>query len=162
MDNYLAPQNDETTRLTVDVVLFSYLENLPHCRHVLLIERSGPPFQGYWALPGGVVEVNEDVEVAARRELTEETGLQADRLDFINVYSMPHRDPRGRYVSWAFTGFLPGCPAPVAASDARKACWRPLNAVRLSSLAFDHNIILHDACLLIKDDESETALGDVQ
>jgi 8-oxo-dGTP diphosphatase len=56
---------------------------------VLLIRRGHPPFKGKFALPGGFVEVGETVEDACRRELMEETGVKAGRLELIGVYSDP-------------------------------------------------------------------------
>ncbi|MER8379745.1 MULTISPECIES: NUDIX hydrolase [unclassified Mesorhizobium] len=44
---------------------------------VLLVKRARPPSQGLYAFPGGKVEAGETLEQAARRELLEETGLQA-------------------------------------------------------------------------------------
>jgi ADP-ribose pyrophosphatase YjhB (NUDIX family) len=42
---------------------------------VLLVERGKPPLQGYWSLPGGLVEAGERLECAVIREVKEETGL---------------------------------------------------------------------------------------
>jgi len=44
---------------------------------------------GYLDFPGGAVDLNEEVEEAAKRELYEETGLTADELILFNVYSGP-------------------------------------------------------------------------
>jgi 8-oxo-dGTP diphosphatase len=50
---------------------------------------------GQWSLPGGVVDWGEDIETTARRELTEETGLELIKIRrLVGVYSSPDRDPR--------------------------------------------------------------------
>ena len=79
----------KTPALTVDCVLFDAKGRL------LLIRRGNPPFKGRYALPGGFVDVGETVEDACRRELMEETGVKAGRLELIGVYSDPKRDPCG-------------------------------------------------------------------
>ncbi|GAA3105091.1 8-oxo-dGTP diphosphatase [Kribbella aluminosa] len=130
---------------------------------VLLIRRGIPPYQGHWALPGGFVRPDEDLEATARRELAEETGLSAEglHLEQVATYGAPHRDPRGRVVSVAYLALVPDLPAPVAGSDAASASWIDVNAVleehaadavqdgrtgvREVRLAFDHRRILADA-----------------
>ena len=59
--------------LTVDCVVFGFDEGE---LKVLLIERALEPFKGKWALPGGLVRVDETLDEAARRELQEEAGLR--------------------------------------------------------------------------------------
>ena len=69
---------------------------------VLLIRRGYPPFKGAYALPGGFVEIGETVEDACRRELMEETGVKAGRLELLGAYSDPRRDPRAHTCSVVF------------------------------------------------------------
>ncbi|TDW97867.1 NUDIX domain-containing protein [Kribbella sp. VKM Ac-2566] len=115
---------------------------------VLLIRRGIPPYQGRWALPGGFVRPDEDLETTARRELAEETGLSAERihLEQVATYGAPDRDPRGRVVSVAYLALVPDLPAPVAGSDAASASWVDATDVLDDSgrLAFDHHRILTD------------------
>ena len=121
--------------LTVDCVVF--IDDA-----LVLIKRKNPPFRGDHALPGGFVDEGETVEDACIRELQEETGLKADHLDLIGVYSKPGRDPRGRAVSVAFLArSVTG--EPKAGDDAAGVelikDWESL------SMAFDHKEIISDA-----------------
>ncbi|GEC06646.1 NUDIX hydrolase [Streptomyces spinoverrucosus] len=114
--------------------------------HVLLVERGQEPYAGRWALPGGFVQPDESAETAARRELSEETGLSdvsGLHLEQLRTYSEPDRDPRMRVVSVAFTALLPDPPEPHGGGDAAQARWVPYDTAR--PLAFDHDRILADA-----------------
>ena len=53
----------------------------------VLLQRRGD--DGTWGIPGGALELGESLEAAARRELTEETGLVAGALELLDVYSGP-------------------------------------------------------------------------
>lgn len=129
-----------TPTLTVDVVLFT-----ADPADVLLIRRGWPPFQGRLALPGGLVDPGETPLAAAIRELREETGIRVVTLDPVAVYNRPGRDPRGPYISHAFTA-LAARTRPRAGDDAAAATWTPLAQAR--RLAFDHDQILADAARL--------------
>lgn len=123
--------------LTVDVALVT---REPQPR-VLLIQRRADPFQGQWALPGGFVDENERLIDAARRELREETGLEATDLEQVHTFGDPGRDPRGWTVSVAYLAVVsPERLKPVAADDAADVDWFPL--ADLPPLAFDHAEIL--------------------
>ncbi|HWU81490.1 MAG TPA: NUDIX hydrolase [Caulobacter sp.] len=52
---------------------------------VLLIRRGQPPRLNQWSLPGGRLEWGETLQVAALRELKEETGVEAELLGLIDV-----------------------------------------------------------------------------
>ncbi len=67
-----------------------------HQGRVLLVQRGRAPGQGWWAFPGGVVDLGETVYAAARRELAEETGLQATPLAVVDVYEYLERDAEER------------------------------------------------------------------
>lgn len=110
---------------------------------VLVVERNNPPFKSRLALPGGFVRSEEDFEAAALRELQEETSIEGVSLEQVRTYGAPNRDPRGRIVSVAYLAFVPDPPAPVAGTDAANAQWISIAEGR--HLAFDHDIILHDA-----------------
>lgn len=129
----------QTPSVTADCVVFDGSGRL------LLIRRRHPPFAGQFALPGGFVDPGETTEAAARRELLEETGLQARDLQLVGVYSKPGRDPRGWTISIAYL-MTAGDAAPVAGDDAAAAEFR--SDWRELTLAFDHNEIVRDAAKL--------------
>jgi 8-oxo-dGTP diphosphatase len=123
--------------VTVDVVIVS-LEKQPR---VLLMRRKYDPFAGSWAIPGGFVEMDESLEAAARRELQEETGVKAPRLEQLHTFGDPGRDPRGRTISVVYVGRMSADRVkPRAADDAAEVGWHSLR--RLPPLAFDHGQIL--------------------
>ncbi len=127
--------------LTVDCVVFGFDEG---DLKVLLIQRGLQPFAGRWALPGGFVRVEESLEDAARRELTEETGLKDVFLEQLYTFGAPDRDPRERVVSVAYYALVSLAEhQPQAATDARQAAWFSVDEA--PDLAFDHEDILATA-----------------
>lgn len=147
------PSGFPSVAMTSDIVLFT-IKNGQLC--VLLVERGDFPYKGYWALPGGFVNPNEDSDEAARRELQEETGLEAfpGHLEQLKSYSSPERDPRMRVISTAYVALMPDLPTPVAGDDAANAHFWPVDDLDLSgsglkddapALAFDHAQIISDA-----------------
>ncbi|SBW20928.1 NUDIX hydrolase [Candidatus Protofrankia californiensis] len=132
--------------VTVDVVLLT-LRSGQLC--VLVTQRNSPPFQDDWALPGGFVRVDEDLDSSARRQLAEETGVAASgHLEQLRTYGRPDRDPRARVVSVAYLALLPNLPPPPGADrDGPTARWWPVEDLGSADgpvLAFDHPTIVAD------------------
>lgn len=128
--------------LAVDCVVFGLDQQ--NSLKVLLIRRNLAPFQGQWALPGGFVRVDESLEMAARRELQEETGLQGIFLEQLYTFGAVDRDPRERVVSVAYYALVNLTEYAVqAATDASEARWFQLK--QLPELAFDHAQIIATA-----------------
>jgi 8-oxo-dGTP diphosphatase len=124
--------------MTTDIVIFTIRD---HRLEILLIQRGNPPFQGQWALPGGIVEEDEDLDVCARRELEEETGVSGLELEQFHAFGAPGRDPRGRFVTVAYITLVrPDRLSPKAASDAGGVGWFAVDT--LPPLAFDHREII--------------------
>jgi 8-oxo-dGTP diphosphatase len=55
-------------------------------KRALLIKRGGPPLQGQWSIPGGMLELGETLAQGVARELREETGLQVNVLELIEAF----------------------------------------------------------------------------
>ena len=125
--------------VTADAVLFAEKEGQ---MYVLLIQRGNDPYKGYWAFPGGFLNMDETVARCAERELEEETGIVLTGMQLSGIYSNVDRDPRGRVVTAAYAA-MTTMPEAIAADDAAAAKWWPINA--LPKLAFDHKTILKDA-----------------
>lgn len=53
---------------------------------VLLIRRGAEPLKGEWSLPGGMLELGEHLESGVQRELLEETGLDVEPLEVVEVF----------------------------------------------------------------------------
>jgi 8-oxo-dGTP diphosphatase len=117
---------------------------------ILLVDRGNEPYRGLPALPGGFIDTDdEDLDTAAARELSEETGLNAGtlHLEQLRTYGAPGRDPRGRVLTVCYLALMPDLPLPVAGGDASAARWTPVDTVLAGGtrLAFDHRTLIGDA-----------------
>eukprot|EP00201_Polytomella_parva_P020153 CAMPEP_0175042352 /NCGR_PEP_ID=MMETSP0052_2-20121109/2511_1 /TAXON_ID=51329 ORGANISM="Polytomella parva, Strain SAG 63-3" /NCGR_SAMPLE_ID=MMETSP0052_2 /ASSEMBLY_ACC=CAM_ASM_000194 /LENGTH=219 /DNA_ID=CAMNT_0016305145 /DNA_START=132 /DNA_END=791 /DNA_ORIENTATION=- len=165
--------------LTVDTVIVAGKKDNPAESKILLIKRLNPPFKDSWALPGGFVDENEGLDAAAKRELLEETSVDASSITFTQVgaFGDPGRDPRGWTVTVAYAALVPSTELGVkAADDAREACWFPLHELIPPSspayscsasnsesetssttlhlpLAFDHTIVVAKSLVALADAE---------
>ena len=125
--------------LTCDV--FIYDDDL----NFILIKRMNDPFKDCWALPGGFVEYGESVEDAAIREAKEETNIDVELEELVNVYSAPDRDPRRHTVTVAYTA-RGDLKTRKADSDAKDIDVFQVDKLDSINIAFDHAIIIKD-CL---------------
>ena len=110
------PKKYDCPSNTVDIAVFSG-------RELLLIRRGGHPNIGRFALPGGFVELREDLETAAARELMEETGVRDLPLVQVRTFGAWDRDPRWRVITTLYAAVLPEKPAAKAGDDAADAVW---------------------------------------
>ena len=131
--------------VTVDVVILTMSEGL---LHVLLVCRGEAPYEGRWAIPGGFKRPSETLDEAAKRELHEETGVDAaSLLTQFGAYGDPDRDPRMNVVTVAYLAVLRDVGSVVAGTDAAAAALIPVSEVLNGKidLAFDHARIVRDA-----------------
>ncbi len=127
--------------VTTDCVIFGFDEGE---LKVLLIERGIEPFKGRWAFPGGFLNMEENCDTGARRELYEETGMKDVFIEQLYTFSDVDRDPRGRVLTVAYFALVKLSEYKIAAGDdASNVNWFPVSAV--PPLAFDHDTMLQMA-----------------
>ena len=112
--------------------------------NVLLIQRDDEPHRGAWALPGGFIELGEDLDAAAYRVLADEASLGsgAVHLEQVRTFGTPGRDPRGHVVSVSFMALGANLPDPRRGDDVADARWWAFEDLGEIPLAFDHAKVL--------------------
>jgi len=132
--------------VTVDMVLFT-IQNKE--LYVLLIRRALNPFRGLWALPGGFLRPEEELETAAKRERYEETGVKNGLLAQLYTKGDIGRDPRGRVITVIYYSLMDSAKVELRAStDAAEVSW--FSVKNLPKLAFDHERIIRDSAERIR------------
>jgi 8-oxo-dGTP diphosphatase len=128
------PKDAERAALAVDIIVTCIKDDIIY---LLCIQRKN----GSWALPGGLINKDEETEDAARRELLEETLIAAPNLKLVNVRSEVNRDPRQRTISFVYECKVKNFKSR-AGDDAIDLKWFPIH--HRPKLAFDHDIIVND------------------
>ena len=131
--------------VTVDVVILTMPDGV---LNALLVRRGETPFEGMWATPGGFKRPDETLDDAARRELSEETGVDVPSLlTQFGAYGDPGRDPRMNVVTVAYLAVLRDVGPIVAGTDAEHAALVLVSDIleKRIELAFDHLRIVRDA-----------------
>lgn len=133
--------------VTVDAVVFAFFGHAPS---LLLIKRKNDPFRGKWAIPGGFVDLDEELETAVARELAEETGLLNVGLQQMHTFGRCGRDPRGRQITIAYIGIATdGVNDIKGGDDAEEAQWFDIENLP-EDLAFDHKEVAEFAIERLK------------
>jgi len=128
----------EHPSVTVDVLFFTIKDDK---LQVLLIKRAQWPYEGSWAIPGGFVKMEEDLDTAARREISEECGVDIPYLEQLYTFGDPKRDPRTRVITVAYYALAPYKEIKNIQSDeVVEAKFFPVES--LPKMAFDHKHII--------------------
>ena len=126
------PAKYDRPSVTVDMLIFTvrereeqnYRKLTEKKLSILLIKRGEHPYLGKWALPGGFVKMEEDLEEAARRELAEETGLTGIYMEQLYTWGDTGRDPRTRVISTSYMALTDSrYLSPRGMDDASDAAW---------------------------------------
>lgn len=131
---------------TVDMAIFTIKEG---DLKVLLVKRAQYPSKGKWALPGGFVDVNADLDLdaTASRKLKEKTGVNISHLEQVMTFGGKKRDPRGWSMTVAYMALIASENISLEVDPSSdEVVWVSVAEVQESyKLAFDHLTIL-DAC----------------
>lgn len=131
-------KSPEHAIVAVDVVIFTVVDG---ALKVLLLELQEEPFAGKWALPGGLVRVEESLDEAARRHLKTKAGLADIYLEQLYTFGAVNRDPKGRVISVAYMAVVPeGRFEPQTSPRYKQITWRAISD--LPRLAYDHSQII--------------------
>jgi 8-oxo-dGTP diphosphatase len=151
--------------VTVDVVVFTLIDDT---LNVLLVQRpqhDNEPFPGHWALPGGFVDVrlDDDLRACAQRKLSDKTAVEAPYLEQLGSWGGRLRDPRGWSVTQVYFALLSHDDLkPRKGANAADVRWLPVDATGLAqpdvALAFDHGEILSAAMERLRSKVEYTSL----
>lgn len=97
----------------------------------LIVKRAHEPRKGEWSLPGGIVELGETLVEAVRRELKEETGLDVEVGEVVEVFDRVHRAGDRIQYHFVIVDYLcrPTGGTLCAADDAEDVAWVAADAI---------------------------------
>jgi 8-oxo-dGTP diphosphatase len=147
--------------VTVDVVIFTLLND---ALQVLLVRRpdtADEPFVHQWALPGGFVDVYHDATLldCALRKLRDKTGIATPYLEQLGSWGSATRDPRGWSATHCFYALIPAAAVQLeTGGNAGAVQWWDVNAALDAELAFDHHALLAAALTRLRSKVEYTSL----
>jgi len=120
--------------MAVDVLIFAIREEK---LNVLLIQINNGPYKGKWALPGGIVALEETLDETAERVLEKKAGIKGIYLEQLYTFGKVDRDVRGRIASVAYFALVNSDKfAPKTNEYYADIAWKEVDD--LPSMAFDH------------------------
>jgi 8-oxo-dGTP diphosphatase len=155
--------------IATDVVIFTIIDSE---LKVLVIKMKKYPFKNCWAVPGGLIKIDESVDHAPRRILFEKTGVKDVYLEQLYTFGEVNRDPFGRVVSVAYFALVTASGIKLKTSeDYESIDWVSVN--NLPGMAYDHKEIVKTAIERLRSKleytnvvyslmEKDFSLGDLQ
>ena len=163
-------QTEETVQIadfsrpitTVEVVIFTVLEDRLCVLQVQRPTTSEEPYPGLWALPGGFVNIEKDHSLldCAKRKLKEKTGITSPYLEQLGSWGDDKRDPRGWSATHVFFALIPSSLITLEkGANAANIGWFEIIGEKVKQrLAFDHQEILRTAILRMRSKAEYTSL----
>lgn len=109
---------------------------------VLLIKRTNEPFNGYWALPSGALYNNELLEIGAKRELFEKTGIKNINLKMIGLFDKINRSELMRMIGVSYLGVIDNKRVEIEKITQKTSNADFFKINEIPNLAYDHNEII--------------------
>ena len=140
----------ERPSLTTDIVLMRINDtvsdnnrrNNKKTLEVLLIKRDMAPQEGKWSLPGGFVDIDEEIDYNVQRKLAEKTGITGNfYMEQLYTWGALNRDERGRVISVSYLGLV-NEQTYVNNGGFAEQMWVDVYEAMKMDLAFDHNAII--------------------
>lgn len=127
--------------LSVDCVIFGFEDA---AMKVLLIQRLLDPSSGMWALPGGFIRYDENIDEASARILEEHTSVKGLFMEQLGAFGDVNRFPLKRVITVVYYALVkPGQYGLNPGPDAKNVKW--FNVQELPNLPFDHKLIVKSA-----------------
>lgn len=143
--------------MSVDCVIFGFEQDE---LKVLLYERAMEDEPGYshWALPGGFVQAEEDLDDAAARVLNQVTGFHEVYMEQVRTFGKADRYPGARVITTVYYALInPRSQKLKLGKEAKEARWVSVKV--LPKLVFDHADILHAALKKLKRKVKQEPIG---
>ena len=125
---------------------------------ILLVKRKNNPYQGHWALTGGALYNDEDLEDGLNREIYEKTGIEHIEVKLANVFGKENRSPVMRMVAVTYIGIIDASKVEIAKSTLKTSNAEWFSIDEVPQLAYDHNEIITDAIKKLKEEILKTNL----
>lgn len=125
---------------------------------VLLVKRKNNPYKDFWALTGGALYNDEDLEDGRNREIYEKTGLKNIEVKFSKVFGKKDRSPVMRMIAITYIGIIDASKVEIAKDTLKtsNAEWFEIDSI--PKLAYDHNEIIEEAIKTLKEEILKTDL----
>lgn len=141
--------------LSIDCVIFGF-EN--RGLEVLLIKRAIAPSKGEWALPGGFILKNEDIDNAAERILTETSGITDIFMEQFYVFGEIDRYPERRVITIGYYALVsPDKYTLYPGIETSEVKWFPYSEIK--KLPFDHIKIINAALNKLRNKVKHQPIG---
>ena len=151
------PQNIKTPLVACDCIVLNIQNST---LKVLLIKLAREPYKDKWALPGGLVKIDETLRQTALRYLNQtESAAKKIYLDQLYVYSDIKRDPRQRVISIAFLGIVRKQNLIKLKESEAYSENKWFEANQLPEMAYDHKNMLELAIKRIRDKAERSVIS---
>ena len=125
---------------------------------VLLVKRKNNPYKDFWALTGGALYNDEDLEDGRNREIYEKTGLKNIEVKFSKVFGKKDRSPVMRMIAISYIGIIDASKVEIVKDTLKTSNAEWFEITSIPKLAYDHNEIIEEAIKTLKEEILKTDL----